>query len=450
MKKPKNHSYQVRLIAHLFIIMITLHSLFIYAKIKDTEAEYRLDTFYFDPIIQERIVAQTKKDFAIKFTGYVQEELFFATRRPSRNITFPAKEILDPTGKDLNAKGTFNVFPFQTRLRLLIKGPEMNQVTPFGFIETNFLAVGVSSDIARMRHAFIMLRRKKTLFIILGQTWHPMIVFGCYPRTVSNNGGNPIEPFSRNPQIRLIYQNDSFKLLATAASQVDFTNDGPRGFSTTYLRNAVVPNLNGHVQAFIKGHLIGAGLDFKRLVPRLRTDKGFKANEHINSLGATAYICLKWDSAIWRTKAVFMQNGSNLNMLGGFAVETINPITDQRTYTNTSNAAIWTDFSIIRSKMESGIFIGYTKNLGASKNIIPDVTDSQGNIIDRRIFGVGTDVDSVVRISPRLRWYAKKILIAGEIEYTRAAYGTRDNRGKIQDTKPVSNTRLFGTFYYFF
>jgi len=302
MKNPKKYLHQ----AYYFIIMIMLYSLFINAQIRDTEAEYRLDTFYFDPFIQKRIIMLAKEDFVIKFTGYAQEELFFTTRRASKDITFPAKEVLDPTGKDLNTKGTLNIFPFQTRLRMLIKGPKIDHVTPFGFIEINFLATQAITNIARMRHAFIMLRHKKALFI-LGQTWHPMIVFGCYPRTVSNNGGNPIEPFSRNPQIRFVYRSDSFKLIATAISQVDFANDGPRGFSTTYLRNAVIPNLNGHLQIFIKGHLIGAGLDFKRLVPRLKTDKNFKANEQINNFGATAYICLKWESVIWRIKAIFMQ-----------------------------------------------------------------------------------------------------------------------------------------------
>ena len=455
MRKHKKYSRHIHLFRNFFINICMLFNLFSNTQtnnngpIKDTEAEYRLDTFYFDPFIQKRILALVKEDFAIKFTGYVQEELFFATRRASRNITFPARKILDPTGKDLNAKGSLLILPFQSRLRTLIKGPPIQRITPFGFIEINFLATQTIENIARMRHAFIMLRHEKVLFI-LGQTWHPMIVFGCYPRTVSNNGGNPIEPFSRNPQLRIVYRNKSFKLIAAAISQVDFTNDGPRGFTTSYLRDAAIPNLNAHVQILVKRHLIGAGFDFKRLVPRLRTDKNFKANEQINSLGATAYICLNWGSVIWRTKAIFMQNGSNLNMLGGFAVDAINPVTDQRCYTNISCAAIWTDFSIIRPTIESGIFIGYIKNLGASNTIIPDAKDSQGNIVDRRVFGVGTDVNNVIRISPRLRWFTEKIMVAGEIEYTRAAYGTRDNKGRVQNTTPVSNTRLFGTIYYFF
>jgi len=44
----------------------------------------------------------------------------------------------------------------------------------------------------------------------------------------------------------------------------------------------------------------------------------------------------------------------------------------------------------------------------------------------------------------------KKITAAAELEYTRAAYGTLNDKGKAINTTPVGNVRfLFAVFYYF-
>ncbi len=37
-----------------------------------------------------------------------------------------------------------------------------------------------------------------------------------------------------------------------------------------------------------------------------------------------------------------------------------------------------------------------------------------------------------------------------EVEYTRAAYGCIDNRGKVRDTNPVGVTQLLLAAYYYF
>ena len=136
-------------------------------------------------------------------------------------------------------------------------------------------------------------------------------------------------------------------------------------------------------------------------------------------------------------------------IIGGFAVHTVNPITDERTYVplRTFCAAtelIWKD---VYGMFEPAIFIGYAHNLGASTTIIPNF----GPDDESGIFSLGPNISTVFRVSPRIRCYFNKSFIIGaELEYTRAAYGTITDRGTVTNTMPVGNTRfLFATYYYF-
>lgn len=96
-----------------------------------------------------------------------------------------------------------------------------------------------------------------------------------------------------------------------------------------------------------------------------------------------------------------------------------------------------------------GWFIGIIKNLGARTTILQNVTDDNGTITDQRIFGLGTNIDYVFRVSPRLTWKAKNYQFSAEFEYTRAAYGTINDKGSVINTDPVGNFRvLLAMFYY--
>jgi len=336
---------------------------------------------YEDPFIRPLITDQTKKYFPITFSGYIKHEAFYDTRQVNglgndQIVFFPDKKLLDTAGQDTNAKGQGNMVAIETRLRATIHGPKINGAHSFGVIESDFFGFNEAGfqdidrfeilNLFRMRHAFAQLDWEKYT-LIFGQTWHPIYVSDCFPETISNNVGAPTEPFSRNPQIRFTYHNKRINIITAALSQIRFFNDGPDGFSSKYIRNAVVPNLHGQIQIKIGNHLIGTGLDYKRLVPRIRTNKGIKVRESINSIAAIWYACLEWPSFYFRTKIIFAENVTNFAMLSGYAVHTIDPVTDERTYTNLRTFAIWLDTAVRKSKkIEPGIFVGFTKNLGAS------------------------------------------------------------------------------------
>lgn len=406
------------------------------------------------------------KTFPVVFTGYIKYAAYYDTRqvlglRDDYVLFAPDRKILDPTGKDINAKGQGDMSDIESRLRATIKGPKVGNAALFGVIEADFLGFTASNlrniygatpeflNIFRLRHAFMQLDWEKYSFIA-GQTWHPVIVPFCWVETISFNGGIPFEPFSRSPQVRFTYQNERIRIIAAALSQVRFFNDGPEGFTAKYLRNAVVPNLHGQLQIKMGEHRLIASLDYKRLVPRIVTNKGFKVRESINSVLAFLLACLEWQDFYFRTKLTFAENGTNFGMFSGYAVHTIDPITDKRTYTNIREITFWIDTAIKIKNLEPGLFIGASKNLGSSKSIKLNVTDNAGMILERRVFGIGPDINTAFRIAPRLRWYVKKIVPAAELEYTRASYGTLTTKGKIIDTTPVGNLRFtFAVYYYF-
>lgn len=112
--------------------------------------------------------------------------------------------------------------------------------------------------------------------MLFGQTWHPMFVTDVFPQVVSFNTGSPFQPFSRNPQIRLTQSFDKFNLIAALLTQRDVTSNGPAGFSSSYLRNNLIPSAHLQLQYKSESFVTGAGVDYKSLTPRISTTKIIK------------------------------------------------------------------------------------------------------------------------------------------------------------------------------
>jgi hypothetical protein len=66
------------------------------------------------------------------------------------------------------------------------------------------------------------------------------------------------------------------------------------------------------------------------------------------------------------------------------------------------------------------------------------------------VYGRGSDIDHLFRISPRLTVTEGKLSIAAELENTLAAYGTMGNDGMVSDTHNVTNMRLLLSLIYRF
>ncbi len=403
--------------------------------------------------------------FKTGLSGFLRYEGYFDTRQvigvaDDDVIALPKNKYPDPYCHDIYANGQFNQTTITTRLRYFLRGPDMHCAKSSLFLETDFFG-GTSTylfnnngdfliNLLRMRHSFITLDWCKHS-VIAGYTWHPLYVFDCFPNTMSFAGGAPVAIYARSPQLRLSYYGDKVDLLAAAISQLDFSALGPIGLSTTYLRHAIVPELHAQIRYHNNGHTVGLGLDFKRFIPRLVTNKGYKANEYINSGAALAYYTYINKDIRFSTQVFYVQNGNDVSLIGGFAVHSINPITDHRTYTNLSVINWWADLTVTHWKHgEPGIFIGYSKNLGSRKTIIATLQPTPDDVSENLIYSFGQNTDNTFIIAPRFRYMINQIEFNGEILYTLTHYGLINNYGRAYNTHPVSNTRIVSSILYYF
>ncbi|MBN8707356.1 MAG: hypothetical protein J0L62_15905 [Bacteroidetes bacterium] len=390
-----------------------------------------------------------QQSFGISFSGFVKTDAFYDSRqtvtlREGHLNLYPQPNSPDFNGKDINGSPTVNMLSIQTRLHGKITGPDALGAKTSGVIEGEFFGHS-EADVNgfRLRHSFVKLDWPNSSLLV-GQTWHPMFIAEMFPGVVSFNTGAPFQPFSRNPQIRFSYSVNNIKAIVAAVSQRDFTSNGPDGFSSTYLRNSVIPNLHLQVQYSADGNLIGAGLDYKKLTPRLATSKTasspkFVTDQSVAGFAGIGYVKLQLDPVVIKTEVVIGSNLSDHLMLGGYAVQSVNDSTSAETYTPIQVFSVWGELST-GTTFETGIFAGYTKNLGAEGNI------------NGSYYGRGTTISHVFRVSPRLVWNSGKTRIATELEYTQAGYGTTNNqrKGIVENIVVVSNYRLLLAVYYFF
>ncbi|MDZ7624235.1 MAG: hypothetical protein U5J96_07315 [Ignavibacteriaceae bacterium] len=391
------------------------------------------------------IYSQTEKQsFGISFSGFVKTDIFYDSRqsvtiREGHFLLYPQNENLDINTNDINDKSSFNILSIQSRINAKITGPEVIGAKPTAVLEGEFFGTS-DADINgfRLRHAFVKLDWEKTSLLV-GQTWHPMFIVEMFPGVVSFNTGAPFQPFSRNPQVRFTHSIKKIKFIAVAASQRDFASNGPEGFSSVYLRNSVIPNLNAQLQYLGDNIFGGAGIDYKMITPKISTTKKVKTDESLSSLSFTGFAKLNIDPVTFKLQGVYGSNLADHLMLGGYAVKSADTLSGIEEYTAVNCLSVWGEISVGKD-VEYAVFAGYAKNLGANDNI------------NGPYYGRGTNVENVFRISPRVQFNFGSLRISTEFEYTSAGYGTPNNlnKGKVENLKNFTNLRILGAIYYFF
>lgn len=401
--------------------------------------------------------------FGISFSGFVKTDIFYDSRqsvsiREGHFSLYPDREILDINGTDINAKDHVNILSIQSRLTGKITGPEALGAKTSALIEADFFGNenGNFADVNgfRLRHAIIKMNWKTTELLV-GQFWHPMFAHECFPDVVSFNTGAPFQPFARHPQLRLTQKIKQFNLILAIAEQRDFTSTGPDGGNSKYLNNEVLPDLNMHWQFKSTLNektdvLVGAGIEYKKLVPRLSfafdqvstdgVDSVYAAGDNtVSSFALSVYSKVKTPKLTWKVHGVYGGNMTEFAMLGGYAVsENPSPANLKYTYIPTKTLALWSEINT-NGKIQAGLFAAYTKNLGT--------TDENLGVYYSR----GANINHVYRISPRIVGNFEKLRIATEFEFTVAEYGKTDKKGLVEENlSTVSNLRLLLAFYYFF
>ena len=386
------------------------------------------------------------ENFGLEFNGFVKNDVFYDTRqtisaREGHFLLWPAPENPGVNGDDISAKSNLNMLALQSILSGTITGTEAFGAKTMGKIEGDFFAQANDNiNLFRLRHAFVQLSWENTQ-LLFGQYWNPLFVTDCFPGTVSFNTGSPIQPFARNPQVRITHSLGKVKILAAALGQRDYTSRGAAGPTSDYLRNSAVPDM--HLQLHYKGSKLvsGAGMAYKNIVPRLETDNGYKTSEKVSGLTLIAFSKLSLEPVTIKFEAVSGQNTPDVLNISGFAVETIDAATDERTYLPLRNLSLWTDIQTNGDKFQVGLFAGYSRNRGTTKNIYPAEI----------IYGLGTDIASLYRISPRVLFNSGKVRFGLEGEFTSATFGSAYNEYAVpENTHTVNNMRILFSTYYFF
>lgn len=395
-------------------------------------------------IITNNSISQEKdkNDFGISFSGYVRTDFFYDTRqtvslREGHFLLYPANELPDKNGDDINAKVNFNLLSIQTRLTGKITGPEFLGAKTSGTIEGEFFGTS-ESDVNgfRLRHAFVNLKWVTTSLVV-GQTWHPLFIAEMYPMVISFNTGVPFLPFARCPQVKLTQSFGNVNLIAAIAGERDFTSNGPSGFSSSYLRNSAIPEMHLQLQYKSENLLLGTGFDYKILQPRLVTSKNIKTDETIGGFTTIGYLKIKASPVTFSLQGVYGQNATDLMMLGGYAVKSIDSTSGKEEYTTLNSYSVWSEI-YFGNELQFGLFGGYAKNLGSTDNILGAPFTRVSNI------------DNLLRIAPRLQYTSGSTRFATELEYTSAGYGTIDKNGKVINPKKINNIRTLLAVYYFF
>ncbi|MBU2494125.1 MAG: hypothetical protein KJ571_15975 [Bacteroidetes bacterium] len=396
----------------------------------------------FNLLAQEKTKDKNEDEFYIGFKGFVKTDIMIDSRqtvtsREGHFLLYPQPEVKDINNEDINEKANLNMLSIQTRLTAEIKGPKAFGAKTSGLIEGAFFGHS-DGDINgfRLRHAFLKLDWGKSSLLI-GQYWNPMFITEVFPGVISFNTGVPFQPFARNPQIRFVQKMENVELAFTAAAQRDFASTGPFGTSTSYLRNSVMPILDVNLKYISQNLVAGAGVNLKSLTPRIVSTNGFKTDESVTSISTMAFAKISEDNFTIKLEGVYGENLTDLLMLGGYAVKSVDAVTAIEEYTGIKTLSAWTDLSFGK-QIKFGLFAGYTKNLGADENLT-------GTYYSR-----GSNIESVIRVSPRVQYRSGNTEFACEVEYTSAAYGIPDIKGEVLNTTSVSNLRLLVAAYLFF
>ena len=101
--------------------------------------------------------------------------------------------------------------------------------------------------------------------------------------------------------------------------------------------------------------------------------------------------------------------------LSGFAVkEVVNTTTGEQSYTPLKNISAWGEIHTNGEKFQLGVFSGVTLNMG-TKHPMSDPTNL--------VYGLGTNIESLIRVSPRVIIISNRVKLGFEIEFTGAKYG---------------------------
>lgn len=388
------------------------------------------------------LAQETDKKVTVKFGGFVRNEMMYNTRQnvSARNegmfYLAPKPIVYDAIGNDINSAPNFNMVGLNTRLNVKVTGPDAFGAKTSAFVEGDFFGISKENKFAfRMRHAMMKLDWGGSNLLI-GQYWHPNFITGCYPATVSFGAGVPMNPFARVPQLRYTYNvSDKLSVFGAMMAQGHFKSKEPVGGTPgASFNNAGIPEFHAQVQYKSDNVLFGVGVDYQLLKPALTTNGLDTSNmtysiplttdATIASLSYLAYLNIKTKPLTFKAFGMYGQNNDNLVMMGGYAqMDNSNYTLEQLMngyveYTPYNILSSWVDIHTNGKKFQYGLFAGYAQNMGSDE------------LITRTTFeGRWGDVNTMIRVAPRVTMTSGKMKFGIEAEYSAVDYAKGDAAG---------------------
>lgn len=376
-----------------------------------------------------------EKKFGVKWSGYVNADYIFDSRRISsarqgQLLVLPLPEKKDAKGKDLNAESTYSGYAIESRLSAAITGPDAFGMKTKGVIEGHFFGAGGGANSFSLRHAYFTLSNDK-VEILFGQYWHPTFVTNVSPGTLDYNAGIPFQSFNRSPQIRFSTKGN-VRFIGTLLTELDFPSKEGSA------RHATLPTVNAQLQFGSDDSFVaGVGVNVKTVDTNRRLGgTSLAENKNKTTLSFLGYAKAQLgDAATWKVWTQYGGNTSELLTLASSGFNSKNEVIDADVL------SLWTEFSgSFGGNTGWGMFVGYASNMGFS--------EKASSVIHFR------GVANAFRISPRITWSSGKVQFGFEPGYTSATYykGLKQD-AKAFDTKgvdAVGNFRaLFSATYSF-
>lgn len=375
--------------------------------------------------------------------GFVRNDFYINSRQNFEVLDglfsiFPKPVDINTNGKDKNAVPNAEMLSVATRLGIDFRGTPIMGAISTAKIECDFAGISTSYYLIRIRQAYLKLNWEKTELLV-GQTWHPL--FGSVLPTVpSLNTGSPFQPFNRSPQVRAKRMlTNELSLIGSVNYQMQYMSQGPLGASPSYLKNALLPDIFVGLESKSKHWISGVGFDTKML----------KINDaRLSSGSAVAYTQYADNQLQIKAKAIYGQNLSDHLMIGGYGISN-ESTTNNIVYTNFNTLSSWLNL-VYGTKVQTGIFVGFSQNLGTNENLNIDAA----GIITAYGYGFYADtqqlMDRIYRIAPHITYNLSNFKLGFEYELTSADYGKIQGNGRIENSSAATNHRAMATISYIF
>lgn len=398
--------------------------------------------------------AQNAEAPVIKWYGFVRNFTAIDSRESVAGTEdlyyYMPKDVNMVDGVDMNAIPSVRMAALTSRLGVDVTY-KVEGYKVAAKIEADFYS-GVSGVTGtaqfRMRQAYFTVAKDNRNWK-LGQAWHP--VAADLPDIFSLDSGVPFAPFSRTPQITFEQSfNGGLSLTASALWQMQYASYGPawdadklkytNTMSANYIKYGCTPEIYLGVNYKVGSHVTRFGVDVLSIKPRnyaydLETGKiSGRVNDRITTANLFFYLQDKFGDWTVKNKLVFAQDGSHMNMLGGYGVSAV--LDDGSwLYAPTSTIHYWG--SVKRQKKDSRwvpqMYIGYIECLGTGVDIVG------GQYYKNN----APDIARMFRVQPEIMYNLGKLSFGLEYMCTGVQYGKPAKRMvAVEDLHWVLNHRL--------